>query len=199
MENWWHPGHPGWAIYPADSEHFANTGELYEAQPDLALDTDQPHHKTRAKTAARASASVRAGSGATTTATGAVSHTTNTAGSPGGVSMVQDSQGGPAGPPTGGPASGRTGGTPQSTPAMPILPPAVTANLQHAVQTVFGRDLLARVGSTGGFPTLIHASSVAGVAGQSGMCMVCHYVCVLVFVWCTCTYGEWSVPRSSCV
>ncbi len=25
---WWHGGHPGWAIYPVDSDHFMSTGVL---------------------------------------------------------------------------------------------------------------------------------------------------------------------------
>lgn len=28
VASWWQPGHPGWAIYPVDSDHFMNTGAL---------------------------------------------------------------------------------------------------------------------------------------------------------------------------
>ncbi|KAL3159748.1 PSII 6.1 kDa protein [Trebouxia sp. C0009 RCD-2024] len=28
VSSWWQPGHPGWAIYPVDSEHFMSTGAL---------------------------------------------------------------------------------------------------------------------------------------------------------------------------
>ena len=28
VASWWQPGHPGWAIYPVDSEQFMSTGAL---------------------------------------------------------------------------------------------------------------------------------------------------------------------------
>lgn len=28
VASWWQPGHPGWAIYPVDSDQFMNTGAL---------------------------------------------------------------------------------------------------------------------------------------------------------------------------
>ena len=28
VQSWWQPGHPGWAIYPVDSDHFLSTGVL---------------------------------------------------------------------------------------------------------------------------------------------------------------------------
>lgn len=28
VQSWWQPGHPGWAIYPVDSDHFMSTGVL---------------------------------------------------------------------------------------------------------------------------------------------------------------------------
>ena len=28
VNGWWQPGHPGWAIYPVDSDSFMNTGAL---------------------------------------------------------------------------------------------------------------------------------------------------------------------------
>ena len=28
VASWWQPGHPGWAIYPVDSDQFMSTGAL---------------------------------------------------------------------------------------------------------------------------------------------------------------------------
>ena len=44
VASWWQPGHPGWAIYPVDSDHFMSTGALdsLSVQNDSVAATPQP-------------------------------------------------------------------------------------------------------------------------------------------------------------
>ncbi len=40
VASWWQPGHPGWAIYPVDSDQFMSTGAL----DSLNVQNEQPSH-----------------------------------------------------------------------------------------------------------------------------------------------------------
>ena len=43
MASWWQPGHPGWAIYPVDSEQFMSTGALESVSvPNEQIVAPQP-------------------------------------------------------------------------------------------------------------------------------------------------------------
>ena len=44
VASWWQPGHPGWAIYPVDSDHFMSTGALdsLSVQNDSVAAPPQP-------------------------------------------------------------------------------------------------------------------------------------------------------------
>lgn len=43
VASWWQPGHPGWAIYPVDSEQFMSTGALESVSvPNEQIVAPQP-------------------------------------------------------------------------------------------------------------------------------------------------------------
>lgn len=152
---WWQPGHPGWAIHPADSERFAATGELHVERFEDGDDTPRLGARLRAR------ASLHAGSGGTA----ARSYTT---GSPG-TSIVQDSSAQENASVAAGPPGSVVSGSPRAVPY--VLAPAAAANLQQAVLSVFGGRDVVRVASSPavaasvGSPTMHSAHATTGVYG----------------------------------
>lgn len=165
MAAWWQPGHPGWAIHPADSERFAATGELHVER------FDEGEEAPRLGTRLRARAHAASG-------TAAPSYTT---GSPG-TSIVQESSAhGDASVVAAGAPGSTVSGSPRAAPY--VLAPAAAANLQQAVLSVFGQGReVVRVGSSPAVGASL-AASVGPVSGTSQPPLAMHMPATTGTTW----------------